>query len=326
MKSKSINDGVERTFVLILDQGEEAFKSITDFAEREKITGASVSAIGAFSKAKVGWFDLAAKKYKPIEVNVQCEVLSLLGDVAQGDDGKASLHLHAVLGLEDGTLRGGHFLSGSVQPTLEVTITETVVHLRRKSVPIWGLHLSVSRFAIATNCLGTGQVIRRSQAGTGWRHDQPSHISGFGRDLVRRNDLADAGVRDPRSHAVVAFPVVAAGIRTARPLAVLHIRRSPRHGGHRRSHHSARSRNSRRQGRRLRRLHRPPAERAVWLLRGSLQARAFHQRHQRAGAAIGADAGRALSQGLSPRSTNIARRTRAASPSTSSQPSSRTTR
>ena len=55
-----------------------------------------------------------------------------MGDIIQGDDGKASLHLHAVLGLPDGALRGGHFLSGSVQPTLEVTITETVAHLRRK--------------------------------------------------------------------------------------------------------------------------------------------------------------------------------------------------
>ena len=55
-----------------------------------------------------------------------------MGDIAQGDDGRSSLHLHAVLGLKDGTLRGGHFLSGSVQPTLEVTIRETVVHLRRK--------------------------------------------------------------------------------------------------------------------------------------------------------------------------------------------------
>src|SRR5215472_119280 len=104
MRSKSINNGVERIFVLILDQGEEAFKSITDFADREKISGASVSAIGAFSKAKVGWFDLAAKKYKHIEISEQCEVLSLIGDVAQGDDGNASLHLHAVLGLRDGTL------------------------------------------------------------------------------------------------------------------------------------------------------------------------------------------------------------------------------
>ena len=141
MKSKSLQNGVERTFVLILDQGEEAFKSITEFADRQKIAGASVSAIGAFSEAKVGWFDLAAKRYKPIEVNEQCEVLSLIGDVAQGDDGKASLHLHAVLGLQDGTLRGGHFLSGSVQPTLEVTIMETVAHLRRKKRPNLGIAL-----------------------------------------------------------------------------------------------------------------------------------------------------------------------------------------
>jgi predicted DNA-binding protein with PD1-like motif len=141
MKSKSINDGVERTFILILDQNEEAFTSISDFATREKITGASVSAIGAFSRAKVGWFDLGARKYKPIEVNEQCEVLSLIGDVAQGDDGKASLHLHAVLGLQDGTVRGGHFLSGAVQPTLEVTITESVVHLRRKKRSDLGIAL-----------------------------------------------------------------------------------------------------------------------------------------------------------------------------------------
>jgi len=141
MKSKSFNDGAERTFVLVLDPGEEAFRSITEFAEREKITGAAVSAIGALSRAKVGWFDFAAKTYKPIEVDEQCEVLSLLGDVAQGDDGNASLHLHAVLGLQDGTVRGGHLLSGVVQPTLEVTITETVVHLRRKKRPELGIAL-----------------------------------------------------------------------------------------------------------------------------------------------------------------------------------------
>ena len=116
-------------------------KPSPDFANREKITGASVSAIGAFSKAKVGWFDFAAKKYKPIDVSEQCEVLSLIGDVAQGDDGKASLHLHAVLGLQDGSVRGGHFLSGSVQPTLEVTVTESVVHLRRKKRPDLGIAL-----------------------------------------------------------------------------------------------------------------------------------------------------------------------------------------
>ena len=141
MKSKSVASGAERVFVLILDQGEEALKAIVDFAEQERIDGASVSAIGAFAEAKVGWFDLSAKKYKPIDVNEQCEVLSLMGDIAKGDDGRASLHLHAVLGLQDGSVRGGHFLSGSVRPTLEVTIRETVAHLRRKKRADLGIAL-----------------------------------------------------------------------------------------------------------------------------------------------------------------------------------------
>ncbi len=125
----------------MLDQSEEAFKAITEFANSEVIDGASVTAIGAFAEAEVGWFDFGAKKYKPIAVPEQCEVLSLIGDIAQGDDGKASLHLHAVLGLQDGTLRGGHLLSGTVQPTLEVTITETVEHLRRRKRPDLGIAL-----------------------------------------------------------------------------------------------------------------------------------------------------------------------------------------
>jgi predicted DNA-binding protein with PD1-like motif len=132
MKSRSVVIGSQRIFVLVLETGEEAFRVMTDFANEEQIDGASISAIGAFERAKVGWFDLKARTYRPIDVNEQCEVLSLTGDVALGDDQKASLHLHAVLGLQDGTVRGGHFLSGRVRPTLEVTIRETVSHLRRK--------------------------------------------------------------------------------------------------------------------------------------------------------------------------------------------------
>ncbi len=141
MKSKVVVEGAERTFVLILDPAEEAFRSISKFADQENITGASVTAIGAFEQARVGWFDLDAKHYKPIPVREQCEVLSLVGDIAQGDDGKASLHLHAVLGLSDGSVRGGHLLEGSVRPTLEVTIVETASHLRRRKHAELGIAL-----------------------------------------------------------------------------------------------------------------------------------------------------------------------------------------
>lgn len=142
MKSKLVWENAgERTFVLVLDAGEEAFAAIAEFAARNDLSGASLTALGAFESATVGWFDLARKTYRPIEIPQQCEGLSLIGDIATGDDGKPSLHLHAVLGLSDGSARGGHFLRGIVRPTFEVTLVETPAHLRRRKRPELGIAL-----------------------------------------------------------------------------------------------------------------------------------------------------------------------------------------
>jgi predicted DNA-binding protein with PD1-like motif len=133
MKSKLVGKTSEqRTFVIVLDPGEEAFASLTAFAVEQGITAASLTAIGAFEKAVVGWFDFQSKSYRKIPVQEQCEVLSAIGDVALDDSGKSSLHVHAVLGLSDGSTRGGHLLEGFVQPTLEVTMLESPGHLRRR--------------------------------------------------------------------------------------------------------------------------------------------------------------------------------------------------
>ena len=142
MKSKLVAEGAgERTFVLILDPGEEAVAAITGFARNDGVEAASLTAIGAFKKATVGWFDLGTKTYQKIPVTQQCEVLSAIGDIAVGDDGKPSLHIHVVLGLADGTTRGGHLLEGAVRPTLEVTLVEMPAHLRRKQRPELGIAL-----------------------------------------------------------------------------------------------------------------------------------------------------------------------------------------
>jgi len=141
MKSRLVSRTSANIRVVILDSGEEAFAALTKFANNEKLSAASLTAIGAFERATIGWFDLAAKNYRKIEVNEQCEVLSAIGDVAVGDDGKASLHIHVVLGLSDGSTRGGHFLSGIVRPTLEVVLTESPVTLRRKKRPDLGIAL-----------------------------------------------------------------------------------------------------------------------------------------------------------------------------------------
>ena len=142
MENKLVSDEPGgKIHVVVLDSGEEAFSTLTRFANEAGITAASVSAIGAFERATVGWFDFASKTYREIEVNEQCEVLSAIGDVAVGDDGKASLHIHIVLGLSDGSTRGGHLLAGTVRPTLEVVLTEVPAKLRRKKRADLGIAL-----------------------------------------------------------------------------------------------------------------------------------------------------------------------------------------
>ena len=142
MKSTVVSAAADtHTTVVVLDSGEEAFATLTRFADATGISGASLTAIGAFESAVVGWFDFATKSYKKIRVDEQCEVLSAIGDIATGDDGKASLHVHVVLGLSDGTTRGGHLLEGNVRPTLEAVIEETPAGLRRRKRPDLGIAL-----------------------------------------------------------------------------------------------------------------------------------------------------------------------------------------
>ena len=131
----------ERVSVIVLDTGEEAFAALSQFARDNQIKAASLTAIGAFSRATLGWFDIQAKTYKPIEVDEQCEALSFVGDVAEDDDGQPSLHLHGVVGLSDGTTRGGHLIKATVRPTLEVTLTETPAHLHRRKQADLGIAL-----------------------------------------------------------------------------------------------------------------------------------------------------------------------------------------
>ena len=59
MKSQRIaSEGKGETLVVVLDSGEEAFSTLQDFARKEGVSAASLTAIGAFSRATVGWFDL----------------------------------------------------------------------------------------------------------------------------------------------------------------------------------------------------------------------------------------------------------------------------
>jgi predicted DNA-binding protein with PD1-like motif len=114
---------------------------LTDFARAEELEASQITGLGGFARATLGWFDRETKQFRPIEVAEQSEVLSLIGDVAEGPDGSPSLNIHVVLGLADGTTRGGHLIDGYVFPTLELTVTENPAELRKVFNPDVGAAL-----------------------------------------------------------------------------------------------------------------------------------------------------------------------------------------
>jgi len=140
MKTRIVEDADVVTYVVVCDPGDEAVSALNAFARSERLAGAQITAVGALERATVGWFDPAAKDYRRIRIDEQCELLSLVGDIAEGEDGPI-LHMHVVLGLSDGTTRGGHLLEARVYPTLEAVVTETPARLRKVLRPDIGIAL-----------------------------------------------------------------------------------------------------------------------------------------------------------------------------------------
>jgi uncharacterized protein len=141
MQAKLINQAGERTFALIFDAGEDPVAGLTRFAEEQNLSASSFTAIGAFSEAQLGYFDWEKKDYDRIPVREQVEVLALVGDIAIQDANSKKVHAHVVLGRRDGSACGGHLLSATVRPTLEVILTESPGYLKRIYDPATGLAL-----------------------------------------------------------------------------------------------------------------------------------------------------------------------------------------
>jgi len=143
MRTKLIHqssDG-QRTYVVVLETGEEVAGQLKAFADREKLKAAQLTAIGAFSGAVLGYFDWEQKEYRRIPVNDQVEVAVFIGDIALSRDDERSLHVHVVLGRRDATALAGHLLEAHVRPTLEVILTEHPAHLHKRHDPESGLAL-----------------------------------------------------------------------------------------------------------------------------------------------------------------------------------------
>jgi predicted DNA-binding protein with PD1-like motif len=142
MQSKLLNEAHgQRTFAVIFETGDEVIAGLTDFAKEHRLAGSQFTAIGAFSDVVLAYFDWSSREYQKHPLREQMEVLALAGDISLADDGTPKVHAHVVLGTRDCTTRGGHLIEAHVRPTLEVIVTDSPQHLRRRHDPESGLAL-----------------------------------------------------------------------------------------------------------------------------------------------------------------------------------------
>src|SRR4051812_1094199 len=85
-----------RTIALVLETGDEAIAALGALAVEHRLGASQFTAIGAFSRAVVAYFDWTTKEY-PFNIDEQVEVLSLVGDIVIEAD-RPKVHVHVVLG------------------------------------------------------------------------------------------------------------------------------------------------------------------------------------------------------------------------------------
>lgn len=117
MEYKKINNKI----IARIDANEEILEQLEIIALKEDIKLASISALGAVDKFKVGVFKVSEKKYYANEFDGDYEIVSLTGTISQMDN-KYYPHLHISCGDDKGLVVGGHLNYARVSATCEIII------------------------------------------------------------------------------------------------------------------------------------------------------------------------------------------------------------
>ncbi len=104
---------VKNIHIVRFPEGKDLVKEIKRYCEKKGIKSGMVSVIGALKRATLGYFDPHAGKYLKKDIDMQCELLSAMGNISVLNE-EPFIHVHAVLGSRDFDTIGGHLISGEI--------------------------------------------------------------------------------------------------------------------------------------------------------------------------------------------------------------------
>lgn len=109
------------TIIARMDKGEEITCQVRKIAEAEKISLASIEALGALSDFNVGLFDVTEKKFHGNYFQGAYEIVSLTGTI-NTKDGEFYTHLHMSAADAEARVFGGHLVDATISATAEMVI------------------------------------------------------------------------------------------------------------------------------------------------------------------------------------------------------------
>jgi len=125
-----------------LEHGADLLQALTDVCVARGITLGRVEALGAVQKARLAYYDQAARLYRFFELDRPMEIAALVGNVSLRE-GSPIVHAHVTLTDEAGCALGGHLAPGTVVFACEFTIqaltgaTLTRGHDATTGLPLW---------------------------------------------------------------------------------------------------------------------------------------------------------------------------------------------
>lgn len=128
------------TMVLSLARGEELFSSLLGWAEKENISGALFTGIGATDMLEIAYYNIAGKTFERQTIQQEVEIVSLTGNLGHLNNGRA-LHIHGVFSRRDLSTFGGHLFSARISGACELHVTTLPSRLERAYDEQTGLNL-----------------------------------------------------------------------------------------------------------------------------------------------------------------------------------------
>jgi uncharacterized protein len=117
--------------LLVFDTGDRFPAELVELASTEGIRAARFTAIGAFERFTLAYWNRDSREYELTEYEEQVEVTSLTGNVGVTAEGETRVHAHVTIGRQDYSALAAHLMDATVRPTLELFLTvypeETIV-------------------------------------------------------------------------------------------------------------------------------------------------------------------------------------------------------